>query len=254
MITITIANQKGGVGKTTTAVNLSSFLARKNFKTLLLDADPQSNSTYVFMNSPAISKTIYSAFTEENVEVAELIKETAVPNLFLVPSSIHLAKVERMLAGVFDAPLKLRKVIGKVSNMFDYVIIDSPPSLGLLTVNALVTSDFVIVPITPSPWALEGVEDFLDTFKGVRDTFNEQLKILGVLITMFDTRTTLSKDASQKIRELFGDLVFEEVIGRNVRLEESPAFKEDIFTFAPESKGAISYTKFGEECLKRLGR
>jgi len=200
MITITIANQKGGVGKTTTAVNLDN---------------PSKKSTY-------------SLFVEE-IDPAELIHETNVPNLFLMPSSIYLAKVERALAGVFDAPLKLRKTIGKIANMFSFVIMDTPPSLGLLTVNALVTSDYVI-------------------------TFNERLRILGVLVTMVDTRTTLSRDATTKIKELFGDLVFEEPIGRSVRLEESPAFKEDIFSFAPDSKGAVSYALFGESVLKRLGK
>ena len=252
MITITIANQKGGVGKTTTAVNLASFLARKNFKTLLIDLDPQANSTFVFLDNPS-KKSAYSLFVEE-IDPAELIHETNVPNLFLMPSSIHLAKVERALAGVFDAPLKLRKTIGKIANMFSFVIMDTPPSLGLLTVNALVTSDYVIIPITPSPWALEGVQDFLDTFEGVKEAFNERLRILGVLVTMVDQRTTLSRDATNKIKELFGDLVFEEPIGRSVRLEESPAFKEDIFSFAPDSKGAISYALFGESVLKRLGK
>lgn len=253
MITISIANQKGGVGKTTTAVNLASFLARKNFKTLLIDLDPQANSTFVFLESPS-KKSTYSIFVEDDLDPSEIIHETNVPNLFLMPSSIHLAKVERALAGVFDAPLKLRKLTGKIANMFSFVIMDTPPSLGLLTVNALTSSDYVIIPITPSPWALEGVQDFLDTFEGVKETFNERLKILGVLITMVDTRTTLSRDASSKIKELFGELVFEEPIGRSVRLEESPAYKEDIFTFAPDSKGATAYALFGESVLKRLGK
>jgi len=252
MITITIANQKGGVGKTTTAINLASFLSRKNFKTLLIDVDPQANSTFVFLHQGALN-TLYSVFLDDKADFTKIIYETNAPNLFLVPSSIHLAKVERMLAGVFDAPLKLKKFIGNITSMFDFVVIDSPPSLGLLTVNALVSSNYVIIPITPSPWALEGVEDFLDTFKGVRDTFNEKLKILGVLVTLFDSRTTLSKDATEKIKELFGELVFEEIIPRNVRLEESPAFREDIFAFAPDSKGALSYARFGESVLKRLG-
>ncbi|MGC8757521.1 MAG: ParA family protein, partial [Caldisericaceae bacterium] len=124
--------------------------------------------------------------------------------------------------------------------------------LGLLTVNALVASDYVIIPIAPSPWALVGVEDFLDTFKGVKETFNENLKILGVLITLFDSRTTLARDAALKIREMFGELVFEEVIHRNIRLEESPAFKENIFTFAPDSKGAFSYNRITEEVIRRV--
>jgi chromosome partitioning protein len=253
VITITIANQKGGVGKTTTAVNIASFLARKNFKTLLIDIDPQANSTFVFLENPP-SKTVYSALMDEAFEPSELIYETLVPNLFLIPSSIHLAKVERALAGEFDAPIRLRKLTGKLVNMFSFLVVDTPPSLGLLTVNALAASDYVIVPITPSPWALEGVEDFLDTFKGVRDTFNERLKILGVVITMVDGRTILAKDAGKKIMELFSELVFDERISRNVRLEESPAFKEDIFAFAPDSKGALQYANLGEEVLKRLGK
>jgi len=252
MIPITIANQKGGVGKTTTAINLASFFARKGYKTLLVDVDPQANSSFVFLKDDEKPETIFSIFTENKPEYEKVIYQTHFPNLFLVPSSIHLAKVERMLAGVFDAPFKLKRFISEISSMFDFVVFDTPPSLGILTVNALIASNYVIIPITPSPWALDGVEDFLDTFKGVKETFNENLKILGVLITLFDSRTTLSKDATDKIRELFSDLLFDEVIPRNVRLEESPAFKEDIFSFAPDSRGAMAYSTFGENVLKRL--
>lgn len=251
---ITIANQKGGVGKTTTAVNLSSGLARKGFRTLLVDADAQANATSVFFTPQETSESIFFAFSKESFNIQDIIKETSISGLFAVPSTIHLAKVERMLAAEIDAPLKLRKSLSPVKDIFDFIIIDSPPSLGLLTVNALVSSDSVIIPLTPSPWALEGVQDFLDTFKAVKETFNENLRILGVIVTMFDSRTLLAKEALERIRNLFGDLLFSEYIARSVRLEESPAFKEDIFSFAPGSRGAKSYEKVVEEVLARAGK
>jgi chromosome partitioning protein len=249
---ITIANQKGGVGKTTTAINLSSGIAKRGLKTLLIDTDPQCNSTSVFFSPNDAEKSLFSAFSESNYNISQLIKETKTPNLFAIPSSIHLAKVERMLAGEIDAPIKLKKVIAPIDTMFNFIIIDSPPSLGLITVNALVSSNYVLIPITPSPWALEGVQDFLDTFKSVKETFNESLKILGVLITLFDSRTLLAKEATDRIKNTFGDLVFKEIVHRSVRLEESPAFKEDIFAFAPGSTGAISYKNIVEEVLDRV--
>ncbi|MGC8757899.1 MAG: ParA family protein, partial [Caldisericaceae bacterium] len=240
---ITIANQKGGVGKTTSTVNIAAGLAMKGYRTLLIDTDPQCNSTSLFFNPKETEQSLFLAFSNNDIDTQELIKKTDVERLYAIPANIHLAKVERMLAGEIDAPIKLKKALKETSKNFDFIMIDSPPSLGLLTVNALVASDYVIIPIAPSPWALVGVEDFLDTFKGVKETFNENLKILGVLITLFDSRTTLAKDAASKIREMFGELVFEEVIHRNIRLEESPAFKENIFTFAPDSKGAFSYNR-----------
>jgi chromosome partitioning protein len=249
---ITIANQKGGVGKTTTAINLSAGIANKGLRTLLIDTDPQCNSTSVFFLPEETEKTLFSAFSENNYDLTPLIRETKISNLFAVPSSIHLAKVERMLSGEIDAPIKLKKALLPIESMFDFVIIDSPPSLGLLTVNGLVSSNYVLIPITPSPWALEGVQDFLDTFKSVKETFNDSLKILGVLITLYDSRTLLAKEATEKVKNTFGDLVFNEIIHRNVRLEESPAFKEDIFSFAPDSRGAISYKNIVEEVLTRV--
>jgi chromosome partitioning protein len=251
---ITIANQKGGVGKTTTAINLSSGIAKKGFRTLLIDTDPQCNSTSVFFSPEATERNLFSVFSENNYDINSLIKETKTPNLFAIPSSIHLAKVERMLAGEINAPIKLKKAITPIDAMFDFIILDSPPSLGLITVNALVSSHYVLIPIIPSPWALEGVQDFLDTFKSVKETFNESLKILGVLVTLFDSRTLLAKEATERIKNTFGELVFKEVIHRNVRLEESPAFKEDIFDFAPASKGAVSYNNIVEEVLNRVGK
>ncbi len=248
---ITIANQKGGVGKTTTSVNLAAGLALKGKRTLLVDSDPQCNATSVFFEPEQAEDTIFPLLTEKDFPAESVIKETKLQNLFAIPSTIHLAKVERILAGEMDAPLKLRKALSPVKKAFDFVIIDTPPSLGLLTVNALVASDRVIIPITPSPWALEGVQDFLDTFKGVKETFNENLSILGVIITMFDPRTVLARDAASEIKAMFGDLVFKEVVHRNIRLEESPAYQSDIFSFSPDSSGAKSYMKITEEVLER---
>jgi chromosome partitioning protein len=248
---ISIANQKGGVGKTTTAVNIAAGLARKGKRTLIMDVDPQCNATSLFFEPEETENSILTLFTEDNFSIESVIKETKIPNLFAAPSTIHLAKVERMLAGEIDAPIKLRKNTGNVRNVFDYIIIDTPPSLGLLTVNALIASDYVLIPITPSPWAMEGVQDFLDTFKSVKETFNEKLSILGVIITMFDPRTVLARDAAIQIKAMFEELIFDEMVHRNVRLEESPAYKEDIFSFAPDSSGAKSYEKIVEEVIKR---
>lgn len=251
---IAVANQKGGVGKTTTSINVASGLARHGKRTLILDFDPQCNTTSVFFSPEETEKSILPVFTEKTFDISRAIKETSVHNLFAAPSTIHLAKVERMLAGEIDAPLKARKAFSRLNDTFDFVVIDTPPSLGLLTVNALVASHFIIIPITPSPWALEGVQDFLDTFKSVKEIFNGTLEILGVLITLFDPRTVLARDATNKIKAMFGPLVFPETVHRNIRLEESPAYGEDIFAFAPNSSGAKYYGKIVEEVLKRASK
>ncbi len=248
---ITVANQKGGVGKTTTSINIAAGLAKKGKRTLLLDVDPQCNATSVFLESEETENSIFPLFTENNFDIRTIIEETKIHNLFFVPSTIHLAKIERILSRETDAPLKLRKKLGVIMNAFDFIIIDTPPSLGLLTVNALIASDYVLIPITPSPWAMEGVQDFLNTFKSIKETFNEKISILGVIITMFDPRTVLSRDVVTQIKAIFEELVFNEMVHRNIRLEESPAYGEDIFSFAPDSSGAHSYEKITEEVLRR---
>ena len=169
-----------------------------------------------------------------------------------MPSRISLAKFESKLIGEFDAPFRLKDRMDGLANSYEYIIIDAPPTLGLITVNALVASDYLIVPIQPSYFALEGTDDLLDTVEKVRARPNPNLKVLGVLITLLDKRTTLAKDIHEQIRTVFGEKVFETVISKSVRLEESPAYKESIFTFAPTSTGAVEYASLCEEVMRRV--
>ena len=249
---IAIANQKGGVGKTTTAINLSAALAISGRKVLLIDLDPQANSSLTFVDHAAINGSIYELLTGTQAEGSEVIMPTSVPGLSILPSTISLAKLESKLLGEFDAPFRLKDRLDKIVKGFDCVIIDTPPTLGLITVNALVASDYLIVPIQPSYFALEGTDDLLETVEKVRARPNPNLQILGVLITLLDKRTTLAKDIQDQIRTVFGDKVFRTVISKSVRLEESPAYKECIFTFAPSSTGASEYSSLCEEVISRV--
>jgi chromosome partitioning protein len=249
---IAIANQKGGVGKTTTAINLSAALARAGKKVLLIDLDPQANSSLTFLAHDDFDLSTYEFLTDAVASSADVIKSTRVPGLDILPSRISLAKFESKLIGEFDAPFRLKDKMDGIAAAYDYVVIDTPPTLGLITVNALVASDYLIVPIQPSYFALEGTDDLLDTVEKVRSRPNPNLKVLGVLITLLDKRTTLAKDIHEQIKEVFGDKVFETVISKSVRLEESPAYKESIFTFAPTSSGAIEYAKLCEEVMRRV--
>jgi len=249
---ITIANQKGGVGKTTTAINIASGFALKNKKTLMIDMDPQANASISFIdvyenNMP----TIYEVIAEE-CKIEDAISQTKYKNLYTISSGIALAKLERKLFGEIDAYFRLKDVLEKIKNQFDIIVIDTPPTLSLLTVNSLVASDWLIVPIQASYFALEGTDDLLDTIDKIKLRANPSLKLLGVVVTMFDKRTILAKDIRDKIQEYFGDAVFDATISRNVRLEESPAYKENIFSFAPESKGASEYSELVKEVLSRV--
>lgn len=251
-IAIAIANQKGGVGKTTTAINLAAAMAYKGKKTLLVDLDPQANSTISFLDLNDIHFSAYDFLTENEVEWSELVRPSKVKNLEVMPARISLAKVEGKLVGELDAPFRLKDRLDIYRRNYEVVIIDTPPTLGLITVNALVAATHLIIPIQSSYFALEGTDDLLETVQRIKARPNPQLEVLGVLVTLHDRRTTLSKDIYEQIRQVFGSKVFETTISRSVRLEESPAYRESIFSFAPGSSGAIEYAKLCEEVLQRV--
>lgn len=248
---IVIANQKGGVGKTTTAINLAAGLAGQRKKVLLIDLDPQSNSSLSFMEPERMNGGAYELFAEPARSVDELVYETAVPNLSIMPARISLAKLEAKLIGDFDAAFKLRDRLENLKGKYDVILIDTPPTLGILTVNAMVAANHVIIPIQSSYFALEGTDDLLETIEKIRSRPNPDLNLLGVVVTLFDRRTTISKDVESHIRNVFGKKAFKTVITRSVRLEESPAHKKPIFDYAPRSSGAFEYESLSKEVLKR---
>lgn len=251
-IVLSIANQKGGVGKTTTAINIAAGLARSGMKTLLLDLDPQANSTLSYLPYDNGTYSAYEFLTDMKLDAMEIVQPSTVPGLDLLPARISLAKLESRLVGEFDAPYRLKDRLEQLKKLYQCILIDTPPTLGLITVNALVASTHVIIPIQSSYFAMEGTDDLLETIEKVKARPNPNLQVLGVVITLHDKRTALARDIFNQIYEVFGDKVFETVISKSVRLEESPAYRESIFTYAPQSSGAIEYTKLCEEVLKRV--
>ncbi len=247
---IAVANQKGGVGKTTTAVNLASCLAYAGKKTLLIDCDPQSNSSSgVGADELPHTLSVYECLADSSVTKDAVLK-TKFVNLYLIPSSVDLSAAEIELAYEEKREFFLKNAIEKIKNDFDYIIIDSPPSLGMITINILTAADSVLIPIQCEYYALEGVSQLIKTIRAVKKKLNPSIDIEGILATMYDGRTNLSIQVLEEVKKFFPDKLYKTVIPRNIRLSEAPSFGEPIIKYDRTSKGAAAYTSLAKEVIK----
>jgi chromosome partitioning protein len=251
LIVIAIANQKGGVGKTTTAINLAAALAMRGRSVLLVDLDPQANSSMTFLDVRTLGKSMYDVLAGQ-CPIESVIQTSTVPRLDVAPSRIALAKLEGQLVGELDGHFRLKDRLAALGDRYEFVVVDTPPALGLITVNALVAATHLLIPVQSSYFALEGTDDLLETVERIRARPNPDLNLLGAVITLHDKRTTLSRDVHKAVMEVFGGRVFETTISKSIRLEESPAHRESIFTFAPQSSGAYEYYRLCEEVIERV--
>lgn len=245
------SNQKGGVGKTTTAINLATYVARLGKKTLLIDFDPQGNATSGFgIEKNQLENNCYDMLMQ-NCLASQVIAATAIEHLSIIPSNIDLAAAEVDLVSVPSRESVLKRVISSIRNQYDYIFIDCPPSLGLITLNALVASDAVIIPIQSEFFALEGLSQLMNTIRIVKQRLNPDIYINGVILTMYDSRTTMSKQVTEEIYKYFGDKIYTVPVPRNIRLVESPSFGVPVVLHAPHSNGALAYQTLARQFLER---
>lgn len=249
---ISISNQKGGVGKTTTAVNLAAFLAEKGRRVLVVDIDPQANAGFgLGVNVEEMETTVYEVLLG-TIPVQDAIFKTTIENLYIVPSNMHLAGAQVELMDMEDKEYLLKKAMEKVRDTFDFILIDCPPSLGILTLNSLVASDSVIIPLQCEYYALEGLSQLLKIISMVQDTLNPRLEIEGVLLTMYDPRTNLSQQVVADVKQFFQNKVFSAIIPRNVRLSEAPSFGKPINLYDRTSSGGTSYEQLANELIQAV--
>ena len=246
---ISVANQKGGVGKTTTTVNLSTILAKRGKNILLIDADPQGNATSGLGVTKEVELSFYDVLIGET-EIEETLQDTIIKNLKICPSNISLAGAEVQLVPMMSREQRLKTKLDKVKDKYDYILIDCPPSLGLITLNAFTASDSVLIPIQCEYFALEVLGQLLNTVNLVKKHLNKNLDIEGALLTMYDARTNLSNQVVKEVKKYFENKVYKTVIPRNVRLSEAPSYGMPITVYDPKSKGAKAYEKFAKELLK----
>lgn len=246
---ISVANQKGGVGKTTTTINLSTMLAKKGKKVLLIDADPQGNATSGVGAEKDVELSTYDILVADT-EIEETLEKTVIKNLLVCPSNINLAGAEVELVSMMSREQRLKEKLENIKNEFDYIFIDCPPSLGLITLNAFTASDSVLIPVQCEYYALEGLGQLINTINLVKKHLNKTLEIEGALLTMYDARTNLSNQVVKEVKKYFNEKVYKTVIPRNVRLSEAPSYGMPITEYDPKSKGAKMYEKLTKEFLK----
>ena len=248
---IAVANQKGGVGKTTTTVNLSAVLAEKGYRVMLIDSDPQGNATSSLGVTKKVEKSLYDALIDDDVDIKDTLKKTAIPTLDLCPSNINLAGAEVELVSMMSREQRLKNQLDKVQDDYDYIFIDCPPSLGLITLNALTAANSVLIPIQCEYFALEGLSQLTNTINLVKKHLNKDLKVEGAVLTMYHSVTNLSNSVVKEVQNYFKDNVFKTVIPRNVKVSEAPSFGMSIIEYDPKSSGAGAYVKLGDEILER---
>lgn len=246
---VSIANQKGGVGKTTTSINLSTILAKRGKKVLMIDADPQGNASSGVGIDKEAQESVYDILINDT-EIKDVVKKTNIKNLSICPSNINLAGAEVELVSVMSREYRLKEKLDLVKEEYDYIIIDCPPSLGLITLNAFTASDSVLIPVQCEYYALEGLGQLINTINLVKKHLNKNISIEGALLTMYDIRTNLSNQVVKEVKKYFNDKVYKNVIPRNVKLSEAPSYGMPISVYDPRSKGAKSYDKFVKEFLK----